>query len=174
MLPGGRLQLRAGGANVVGNVRVLVGKVFLELGGQVLRFGVVGGLVAPGVFRNQQGIVDALSDRFLAAAAEGVSPLGVTLETVIDERRPSLPFDAEGVEIVRAAAAALGHASLETMTVAGHDVLALQRRIPGTLIFVPSEGGLSHNEREFTEAADLDRGLDVLAETLWRMVTDEG
>ena len=40
----------------------------------------------------------------------------------------------------------------------GHDVLALQRKMPGTLIFVPSEG-LSHNEREFTKADDLDRGL---------------
>jgi hypothetical protein len=111
-----------------------------------------------------------LSTREPAALRDAVAPLGVAVETAIDERRPSLPFDAVGVEIVRAAAAALGHASLETMTVAGHDVLALQRKMPGTLIFVPSEG-LSHNEREFTKAEDLDRGLDVLAETLWRMVT---
>jgi len=119
----------------------------------------------------EQAVVDDMAERFLAAASAGATPLGVAVETAIDERRPSLPFDAAGVEIVRAAAAALGHASLETMTVAGHDVLALQRKMPGTLIFVPSVGGLSHNEREFTEAADLDRGLDVLAETLWRMVT---
>ncbi len=124
------------------------------------------------VRHREQAIVDDLSARFLDAAAAGAAPLGVAVETAIDERRPSLPFDPAGVEIVRAAAAALGHASLETMTVAGHDVLALQRKMPGTLIFVPSAGGLSHNEREFTEAADLDRGLDVLAETLWRMVTE--
>ncbi len=126
------------------------------------------------VRHREQPIVMALSGRFLAAATAAATPLGVTVETAIDECRPPLPFDAAGVEIVRAAAAALGHASIETMTVAGHDVLALQRKMPGTLIFVPSEGGLSHNEREFTKAADLDRGLDVLAETLWRMVTDDG
>ncbi len=120
----------------------------------------------------EQAVVDELAERFLTRAASGAAPLGVVVETAIDERRPALPFDAAGVETVRAAAAALGLASMETMTVAGHDVLALQRKIPGTLIFVPSVGGLSHNEREFTEAADLERGLDVLAETLWRMVTE--
>jgi N-carbamoyl-L-amino-acid hydrolase len=119
-----------------------------------------------------QPVVDAMAECFLAAAAAGAVPLGVAVETAIDESRPALPFDAEGVEIVRAAAAAHGHATIETMTIAGHDVLALQRKMPGTLIFVPSAGGLSHNEREFTEAADLDRGLEVLAETLWRMVTE--
>lgn len=117
-----------------------------------------------------QPIVDDMAERFLAAATAAVAPLGVAVETVIDERRPALPFDAAGVETVRAAAASLGLAATEMMTVAGHDVLALQRKMPGTLIFVPSEG-LSHNEREFTKADDLDRGLDVLAETLWRMVT---
>jgi N-carbamoyl-L-amino-acid hydrolase len=119
----------------------------------------------------QQAEVDDLAERFLTLAAAGAAPLGVVVETAIDERRPALPFDPAGVETVRAAAAALGLAAMETMTVAGHDVLALQRKIPGTLIFVPSVGGLSHNEREFTAAADLERGLDVLAETLWRMVT---
>jgi N-carbamoyl-L-amino-acid hydrolase len=41
------------------------------------------------------------------------------------------------------------------------------------LIFVPSEGGLSHNPREFTAPDALDKGYDVLVETLWRMVTAE-
>jgi len=30
---------------------------------------------------------------------------------------------------------------------------------------------LSHNAREFTEPAALDKGLAVLTETLWRLVT---
>ncbi|WP_245481254.1 hypothetical protein [Bradyrhizobium sp. LVM 105] len=40
-----------------------------------------------------------------------------------------------------------------------------------TLIFVPSQGGLSHNPREFTAPEALDKGYAVLVETLWRMVT---
>ncbi|MFI5104848.1 MAG: sugar phosphate nucleotidyltransferase [Terriglobales bacterium] len=46
-----------------------------------------------------------------------------------------------------------------------------EKRVPATLIFVPSRDGLSHNAREFTEPAALDKGLAVLTETLWRMVT---
>ena len=65
----------------------------------------------------------------------------------------------------------LGFTSAVMKTVAGHDALALQKRIPATLIFVPSRDGLSHNTREFTEPAALDKGLAVLTETLWRMVT---
>lgn len=122
----------------------------------------------------EETVTDGLAARFLAAAADGAGPLGVAVETAIDERRAPLAFDRDGIETVRAAAAALGHAAIETTTVAGHDVLALQRRLPGTLIFVPSRDGLGHNEREFTEPADLERGLEVLAETLWRMVTDAG
>ena len=56
-------------------------------------------------------------------------------------------------------------------TVTGHDVLAIQKRIPASLIFVPSQGGLSQNPREFTVPEALDKGCAVLVETLWRMVT---
>jgi N-carbamoyl-L-amino-acid hydrolase len=56
-------------------------------------------------------------------------------------------------------------------TVTGHDALAIQKRIPASLIFVPSQGGLSHNPREFTAPEALDKGYAVLVETLWRMVT---
>jgi N-carbamoyl-L-amino-acid hydrolase len=49
--------------------------------------------------------------------------------------------------------------------------LAIQRRIPASLIFVPSQAGLSHNPREFTAPDALDKGYAVLTETLWRMVT---
>jgi len=56
-------------------------------------------------------------------------------------------------------------------TVPGHDALAIQKRTPASLIFVPSQGGLSHNPREFTAPEALDKGCAVLVETLWRMVT---
>ncbi|WLB12591.1 M20/M25/M40 family metallo-hydrolase [Bradyrhizobium elkanii] len=56
-------------------------------------------------------------------------------------------------------------------TITGHDALAIQKSVPSSLIFVPSQGGLSHNPREFTAPAALDKGYAVLTEVLWRMVT---
>ena len=38
------------------------------------------------------------------------------------------------------------------------------------MIFVPSAKGISHNEAEFTDASDLEAGLDVLGEVLLQLV----
>jgi beta-ureidopropionase / N-carbamoyl-L-amino-acid hydrolase len=83
-------------------------------------------------------------------------------------------LDSAGFEMVRSVAGDLGMKVLVLKTVTGHDALAIQKRIPSSLIFVPSQGGLSHNPREFTVPEALDKGYEVLAETLWRMVTAEG
>jgi beta-ureidopropionase / N-carbamoyl-L-amino-acid hydrolase len=83
-------------------------------------------------------------------------------------------LDPAGFDMVRDVASDLGMKVLALKTVTGHDALAIQKRIPSSLIFVPSEGGLSHNPREFTAPEALDKGYDVLVETLWRMVTAEG
>ena len=83
-------------------------------------------------------------------------------------------LDPAGFEMVRSVASDLGMKVLALKTVTGHDALAIQKRIPSSLIFVPSQGGLSHNPREFTAPEALDKGYDVLVETLWRMVTAEG
>ena len=80
-------------------------------------------------------------------------------------------LDPAGVDLVRGVASDLGMKALTLQTVTGHDALAIQKRIPSSLIFVPSQGGLSHNPREFTAPEALDKGYDVLVETLWRMVT---
>jgi N-carbamoyl-L-amino-acid hydrolase len=84
-----------------------------------------------------------------------------------------VPFDPAGVELVHGVALDLGMKSMTLQTIAGHDALAIQKRVPASLIFVPSQGGLSHNPREFTAPDALDNGYAVLAETLWRMVTAE-
>jgi N-carbamoyl-L-amino-acid hydrolase len=41
---------------------------------------------------------------------------------------------------------------------------------PSAMIFVPSAGGVSHHEAEFTTPEDLAAGAHVLAETLGRLV----
>ncbi len=82
-------------------------------------------------------------------------------------------LDPAGVDLVRSVAGDLGMKVLTLKTVAGHDALAIQKRMPSSLIFVPSQGGLSHNPHEFTAPEDLDNGYKVLVEVLWRMVTAE-
>ncbi len=118
-----------------------------------------------------EGVVRAVSARFLAAIRQDAADLGTGLSIAADEHRAGMLLDADGAAVVESVARDLGLASMRMQTVAGHDALALQKRVPSSLIFVPSVGGLSHNPRELTRPDQLDRGHAVLTETLWRMVT---
>ena len=118
-----------------------------------------------------ENVTAAIADRFLRRIDAAVAPLGVTARIAIDEKRATAALDPEGVTLAQRVAGDLGFTSVVMKTVAGHDALALQKRVPATLIFVPSRDGLSHNPREFTDPTALEKGLAVLTETLWRMVT---
>jgi len=76
------------------------------------------------------------------------------------------PFADECIEAVeRAARSVLGeddHARL--VSGAGHDASYLREICPTGMIFVPSVGGVSHVEEEYTEWADVVRGAAVLLE----------
>jgi beta-ureidopropionase / N-carbamoyl-L-amino-acid hydrolase len=123
------------------------------------------------VRHEDEAVVHAISDRFLARIEKEAGAIGVRVSIVVDERRTASMLDPAGFNMVRSVAGDLGMKVLALKTVAGHDALAIQKRIPSSLIFVPSQGGLSHNPREFTAPEALDKGYDVLVETLWRMVT---
>ena len=120
---------------------------------------------------DDENVTAVIADRFLRRIDAAVVPLGVTARIAIDEKRGMATLDPEGVELAQGVALDLGFTSVVMTTVAGHDALALQKRVPATLIFVPSRDGLSHNPHEFTEPAALDKGLAMLTEMLWRMVT---
>jgi allantoate deiminase len=52
---------------------------------------------------------------------------------------------------------------------AGHDAAILARLVPAAMIFVPSRDGLSHVPEEWTSAADIARGVEVLYHTVLRL-----
>lgn len=114
----------------------------------------------------------ALGEAFLSDVAGAVAPLGVTMEVAIDEQRAPSGFDPTGIALAEETARRLGLSVLRMKTVAGHDAVALQKTMPATLVFVPSQGGLSHTPEEFTAPADLDNGVALLTELVWRMVTE--
>jgi len=75
-------------------------------------------------------------------------------------------FDAELVDSVQRHAQAQGLSTLRMPSGAGHDAQMLARVCPTAMVFVPSAGGLSHNVREHTEAAQLEQGANVLLQLL--------
>jgi len=71
-------------------------------------------------------------------------------------------FDAGMVARVRDAAAGLGYGHRDIVSGAGHDAVYVARVAPTAMIFVPCEGGISHNEIESATPADLAAGCNVL------------
>lgn len=87
-------------------------------------------------------------------------------------RRSVEPFDPEGVAIARQVVESFGLDGMTMATIAGHDALALQRRFPAILLFVPSVAGISHSPAEFTTEQDLETGLQVLVAVLCRLLAE--
>ena len=66
------------------------------------------------------------------------------------------------IESVRAAAAALGLSHRDIVSGAAHDAVYMNRVAPTAMIFVPCEGGLSHNELENARPDEIAAGCSVL------------
>jgi N-carbamoyl-L-amino-acid hydrolase len=95
------------------------------------------------------------------AAAEGVA---ISVERLA--RFQPVTFDPGLVAAIEAAAARRGLRCRRMTSGAGHDAQMMARLCPAAMIFVPSAGGISHNPREHTEAADLVAGAQVLLDVV--------
>ena len=91
---------------------------------------------------------------------------GVEISTRSLARFEPVTFAPEMVDRVEAAAIALGHSTHRMPSGAGHDAQMLARICPTAMIFTPSVNGLSHNIAEFTHAADIEAGANVLLQVL--------
>jgi N-carbamoyl-L-amino-acid hydrolase len=75
---------------------------------------------------------------------------------------PACRFDDSCVAGVRKAAEKLGLPHMDIVSGAGHDAIYMARVAPTSMIFVPCEGGISHNEIESATPQDLTAGCNVL------------
>ena len=71
-------------------------------------------------------------------------------------------FDPKLIESVRMSAKALGLSCRDIVSGAAHDAVYLNRVAPTAMIFVPCEGGLSHNELENAHPDEIAAGASVL------------
>jgi hydantoinase/carbamoylase family amidase len=70
------------------------------------------------------------------------------------------------MEIISAAAEKVKVSHIVMPSGAGHDANPMAHRVPVGMIFVPSKNGLSHCGEEWTEAQDLENGVNVLYNTV--------
>jgi N-carbamoyl-L-amino-acid hydrolase len=79
---------------------------------------------------------------------------------------PPSEFAPELVERVRAAAKRLGFTYRDIVSGAAHDAVYLARVAPTAMVFVPCEGGISHNEIENARPEDLAAGCSVMLDAV--------
>ncbi|MCJ8285213.1 Zn-dependent hydrolase [Halomonas sp.] len=108
---------------------------------------------------------DALEDmaaRLAEVVAEVSQRHGLRAELTPTADFPPEAFDETCVKAVRAGAEAHGLSHMDIVSGAGHDAIFLGRVAPTAMIFVPCEGGISHNEIEYATPEDLHAGCNVL------------
>jgi beta-ureidopropionase / N-carbamoyl-L-amino-acid hydrolase len=79
---------------------------------------------------------------------------------------PPSEFTPELVASVRDAAKRLGFSHRDIVSGAAHDAVYMARIAPTAMVFVPCEGGISHNEIENARQEDLAAGCDVLLQAV--------
>jgi beta-ureidopropionase / N-carbamoyl-L-amino-acid hydrolase len=108
------------------------------------------------------GVLDRLVKD--AARAEGV-----TYELDHFWRMSRTHFDVEVVDTIEQAAMGLGCGYRRILSGAGHDAQYMAAICPTGMIFVPSRGGRSHCEEEFTPMDDIEKGANTLLLAAFRL-----
>lgn len=82
-------------------------------------------------------------------------------------RSPAIEFDPECVNLVRFATQHFNYNAEEIISGAGHDAIHLAKHCPTTMIFIPCEKGISHNESENISPEDAEKGANVLLHVIY-------
>jgi N-carbamoyl-L-amino-acid hydrolase len=110
--------------------------------------------------------LDRMEQGLRAAAARIAAEQALAIDIRQTIFFPPCHFDASCVAAVRAAAERLGCAHMDIVSGAGHDAVHIARVAPTAMIFVPCEGGISHNEIENAKPEDLAAGCNVLLQAV--------
>jgi beta-ureidopropionase / N-carbamoyl-L-amino-acid hydrolase len=113
-----------------------------------------------------ESALDIMETEFRAAIEAIVPTLALTHEEEKIWSSTAVKFSPELIECVRGAATKSGFAMRDMVSGAGHDAAYVARVAPTTMIFVPCEGGLSHNEAEWTKPEECAAGAQVLLDAV--------
>lgn len=109
-------------------------------------------------------------DHLQSAVEEGLHAIAVqrNLEMTfkVDIRKNPVQFDETIVSVVEQTAEVAGYPHRRMLSGAGHDAMNVAEIAPTAMIFIPCEGGISHNEKEFATPEHAAAGAAVLCRVL--------
>jgi beta-ureidopropionase / N-carbamoyl-L-amino-acid hydrolase len=107
-------------------------------------------------------VLDAMETKLRAAYLDCLRPLDLTFTATRIWNSPAVKFAPALIECVRVGAQKAGLSTRDMISGAGHDAATIARVAPTTMIFVPCQGGISHNEAEYTTPDQCAAGAQVL------------
>jgi N-carbamoyl-L-amino-acid hydrolase len=111
---------------------------------------------------------ERLEQALFENAREQARRFNLELEIEFVGKRHPARMDQRIVAAVKESAAALDLSCTEIISRAGHDAQALASICPAGMIFMPSQGGISHSPLEYTRWEDCINGANVLLQTALR------
>ena len=107
--------------------------------------------------------IEAAAETILAAGRSAADVAGCEFEARLTKRLPPAPMDDEVVAAIEAAAANIGVTAPKLVSRAGHDAMSLAPAgVACGMLFVRSEGGISHSPLERSSQGDCVLGAEVL------------
>lgn len=106
--------------------------------------------------------LDEMDARMRALVADSAERHGCSSSIAVDNDSPPIAFDETCVSAVERSARATSFSHERIVSGAGHDACYVAAVAPTSMIFVPCEDGLSHNEAESIEPDQATRGAQVL------------
>ena len=117
--------------------------------------------------RNEEDARMNEAEEKIKKAIEEICQLsGLTFDFEEFWRVDAIQFPKELVALVEQKTKERGFSYQRMVSGAGHDASYISQFVPTAMLFVPSIGGLSHNEAEYSRYEDIARGTDILLDVV--------
>ncbi len=110
----------------------------------------------------EQEALEKMDKEFRAIAAQEAEKYQVTSSIRDEWNSPAVTFNKDCIAAVTKAVNHLGYSNMELFSGAGHDSVYVSQVAPTSMIFIPCENGISHNEAENVLPEDVSAGCNVL------------
>ncbi|MDH3681734.1 MAG: Zn-dependent hydrolase [Acidimicrobiia bacterium] len=118
-----------------------------------------------------EAALDEMEERTRTIVDDVAGSLGVAATITKENDSPPVAFDPACIAAVQASVDELGFTNRQMVSGAGHDACYVAAHCPTSMIFVPCDDGLSHNEAENIDPSQAEQGASVLLGAVRRMAT---
>ncbi|MBZ5578840.1 MAG: allantoate amidohydrolase [Acidobacteriia bacterium] len=113
------------------------------------------------VRHREDSIRRGVVERLLGSAEQIAGRRGLAVSSRLLLDQAAVPMDASWMRMLERAVRGSGHTAHRMTSGAGHDAMIVARRMPATMLFLRSPGGISHHSAETVAAKDAAAALEA-------------